>query len=156
MTKKKRKIDIDDILEKEQLNNENNDMIFVSATEEQPISPVEARQMSRLERIRSSAVNVDEPLFDGETELDLGKITLNNEEDAQQIKHLEEQKKISMASDNTRDKIVDDMHGIEVEDVIADFGLDINTVPAEQINRKVEKKANSKAVQEILDQLHKE
>lgn len=156
MTKKKRKIDIDDILEKEQLNNENNDMIFVSATEEQPISPVEARQMNRLERIRSSAVNVAEPLFDGETELDLGKITLNNEEDTQQIKHLEEQKKISMASDNTRDKIVDDMHGIEVEDVIADFGLDINTVPAEQINRKIEKKVNSKAVQEIIDQLHKE
>lgn len=154
MAKKKRKIDIDDILE-EQFNNENSDMVFVSATQEQPISPVEARQMSRLERIRSSAVDVNEPLFDGETDLNLGKISLNNEEDAQQIKYLQEQKKISKASENARDEIVDDMQGLEVEDVVADFGLDVNTVPLEQINRKAEKKANSKAVQEILDALHR-
>jgi len=155
MAKKKRKIDIDDILEKEQFNNENNDMIFVSATEEQPISPVEARQMNRLERIRSSAINVDEPLFDGETDLNLGKITLNNEEDAQQIKHLEEQKKISIASTDARNEIVDGMQGLEVEDVVADFDLDVNIVPMEQINRKAEKKANSRSVQEILDSLHR-
>jgi hypothetical protein len=160
MPKKKKMIDIDDLLESEleqELSSRNSDMVFISATEEHQISEKEkVRGMSRLERIQSTAVKVDEPLFDGETDLDLGKITIENEEDAQRIqKNLLEQQQITKDSENQRDIMVEEMHGEELEDIIEDSNLDVNILPPEAIDRKAEKKANSRAVQQILDDLQR-
>lgn len=156
MAKKRKMIDIEDLLD-EQFENKNNDMVFITATNETtPPSKSEKVYMNRLDRIRSSAVNVDEPLFDGVTDLDMGTVSMSNEDDAQRIKKsLLDQKNITDASDKHRDTIVDEMRGTEPEDVVENFNLDINTVPLENINRTAEKKANSKVVQEILDDLHK-
>lgn len=155
MGKKKKMINIEDLLD-EQPENKNNDMIFVTATNETAPTKSEKIYMNRLDRIRSSAINVDEPLFDGEIDLDMGTVSLSREEDAQRIKkNLLDQQKIIDDSNKHRDTIVNDMHGSEPEDVIENFNLDVNTVPLEEIDRKAEKKANSKAVQEILDFLHK-
>lgn len=156
MAKKKKMIEIDDLLAEEQLDNKNNDMIFVSATNDTPPSLSEKVHMSRLERIRSSAVIVDEPLFDGEIDLDMGMVTMRNEEDTIRIKKdLVKQQNISDASEKQKNSVVEEMHGLMPEDVVENFNLDINTVPLDNIKRTAEKKANSKAVQEIIDDLHK-
>ncbi len=156
MAKKKKMIEIDDLLAEEQLNNKNNDMIFVSATNDTSPSLSEKVHKTRLERIRDSAVIVDEPLFDGEIDLDMGMVTMRNEEDTIRIKkNLVKQQNISDASEKQKNSVVKEMHGLIPEDVVENFNLDVNTVPLDNIKRTAEKKANSKAVQEILDALHK-
>jgi hypothetical protein len=143
------------MLEDETLN-VNSDMVFVTATNDEAPTEAERVYKNRLERIRDTAIVVDEPLFDGEIDLDMGLVSMGSEADTNRIKKsLLDQQKITDASDETRDTIVDEMHGVEAEDVIEDNKLDVNTVPLEEINRRAEKKANSRAVQEILDDLMK-
>ena len=156
MANKKRKmIEIDDLLD-EQPTNKNSDMVFITATNDTPPTISEKVYKNRLERIRDSAIDVDEPLFDGEIDLDMGLVSMGSEEDTKRIKKsLLDEKKITEDSNKTRDIIVDEMYGVEAEDVVEDFKLDVPTVPLEEINRKIEKKANSRAVQEILDDLQK-
>ncbi len=148
-------IEIDDLLD-EQPTNKNSDMVFITATNDTPPTISEKVYKNRLERIRDSAIDVDEPLFDGEIDLDMGLVSMGSEEDTKRIKKsLLDEKKITEDSNKTRDIIVDEMYGVEAEDVVEDFKLDVPTVPLEEINRKIEKKANSRAVQEILDDLQK-
>ena len=148
-------IDINDLLS-EQPENKNNDMIFVTATENREPTVPEVQKMGRLDRIQSSAVIVDEPLFDGVTDLDLGRVTLGSEGDTKQInKNLLQQKEIIDASNKQRDTIVKEMTGSTPEDVIENFNIDIPTVPLEVPDSRHINRVNSKAIQEIIDDLHK-
>jgi hypothetical protein len=172
MSKKKKMIDIDTLLDDE-LENElaarNSDMVFVTATEEAP-APTD-RELSRIERIEQGRINVNEPLFDGETNLDFGKVTIGNEEDAQLIQKelLEKNKReeaITDSSDKQRDTMVVEMTGEAPEELVAadeegnvveNPDLEESDLMApETIDRKVQKKANSRAVQEILEGLLRE
>lgn len=155
MAKKRKMIELEDLLD-EQPDPTSRDMVFVTANEERtppPSSITEAEHMNRLERIRSTSVNVDEPLFDGETDLDMGLVKIGSEEDTQQIKKdlLQKHKK---ENDARNQPIVDELRGSEPEDIVEDLDLDVEVVPLENVERKEIKKANSKAVQEILDDLH--
>lgn len=152
MAKKKKMMNVEDLLD-EQPDPTSNDMIFITATEEREPSQTEKVHVNRLERIRSTGVIVDEPLFDGETDLDLGSVKIGSEDDAQQIKKglLEKHQK---ENDENIAPIIDEMAGSLPEDVVEEFDLDVPTVPLDEIERKEIKKANSKAVQEILDDLH--
>ena len=156
MAKKRKIIEIDELLD-EQPDPTSNDMVFISATKNEPPTKSEKVAMNRLERIRNSAINVDEPLFDGEIDLDMGLVSMNSEDDKLRInKDLLKQQKIIDDSNKHRDTIVDEMHGSEAEDVVKDFNLKVNTVPLEEIEgKRAEKKANSRAIQEILDDLQK-
>ncbi len=150
---KRKMIDMDDLLD-QQPDPTSSDMIFIAATQKTEPSKSEIVYLNRLDRIRSTAVNVDEPLFDGEIDLDLGHVKINSEHDIQQIKkELLEQENITNSSNDQRDNIVKDMRGIKPEDVVEDLNIDVPTVPTEQIDRKQIKRANSRAVQEILDDL---
>ncbi len=168
MSKKKKMIDIDTLLEdemEEELASRNSDMVFITANEE--VTPVPQEKLSRLERIERSRINVEEPLFDGETNLDFGKVTIGNEEDTLLIQKelLEQQKReqaITDSSNKNRDQMVAEMTGDAPEElVIADEEgnvaenetLEAELLPPEAIERKEQKKANSRAVQQILDDL---
>ena len=83
---KKKMIDIDTLLEgelEEETAARNSDMVFITANEEAP-TPTQ-KDMNRIERLEASRVIVHEPLFDSETNIDLGKVTIGNEEDTQLI-----------------------------------------------------------------------
>lgn len=168
MSKKKKMIDIDDLLEdqiQDEIVSRNSDMVFISAQTE-AVKPNQ-NEMTRLERIQSARVNVDEPLFDGETNLDLGKVTIGNEEDTKQIQKslLENQEvedKITNASNKQRDNIVSGMAGdVPEEIVLADDdgnvteneSLKPKTLPPDVIKRREYTRVDSAAVQLILEDL---
>jgi len=154
MAKKRKMIELNDLLD-EQPDPTSNDMVFITANEEAApqSTKTQAEHMSRLDRIKSTRVIVDEPLFDGETDLNMGLVKIGSDDDTQQIKKnlLEKHQK---ENDEYIEPIVDEMRGELPEDVVEDLDLDINVIPIDNIDRKEIKKTNSKAVQEILDDLH--
>lgn len=168
MSKKKKMIDIDTLLDDEledELTARNSDMVFITANEEEP-APAKG-ELSRIERIEAGRVNVEEPLFDGETNLDFGKVTIGNEEDAQLIQKelLQKNKReeaITDSSDKQRDTMVAEMTGDAPEELVTsdeegnikeNESLEAELLPPEAIDRKDQKKADSRAVQSILDDL---
>ena len=169
MSKKKKIIDIDTLLEDEledELTARNSDMVFITANEETP-TPTKG-ELSRIERIEQGRINVEEPLFDGETNLDFGKVTIGNEEDAQLIQKelLERNKKeevITGSSNKQRDIMVSKMTGETPEElvtadeegnVIENENLKAAELSStEVIKRKEQNKVNSRSVQQILDDL---
>ncbi len=163
-------IDIDTLLDDEledELVARNSDMVFITANEEAP-APTKG-ELSRIERIEQSRINVEEPLFDGETNLDFGKVTIGNEEDAQLIQKelLEKNKReeaITDSSDKQRDIMVSEKMTGELPEelvtadeegnVIENANLEaVELLSPEVIERKEQKKANSRSVQQILDEL---
>lgn len=148
-------LEIDDLLD-DQPDNTNSDMIFIAATDKTEPTKKELEHMSRLERIKSTAVEMEEPGFDGEIDLDMGLISLNKEADAQRIKkEALQQEKITKASDDQRDRMVEEMEGSQPEDIVDQFNSDIPFTPAEKVDRENIKRVNREAVNEILKDLLK-
>lgn len=155
MPRKRKMLEIEDLLD-EQPDPTSNDMIFITATDESEPTKKEVEHMSRLERIKSTAVEIDEPGFEGEIDLDMGTISLNKEEDARRIKkELLKQEKITKASNKQRDDIVEKMTGSEPEDIVEQFDSDVPIQVKDKVDRNEIKKVNRAAVNEILADLTK-